>query len=113
MPRIISYSVYILSNQHHTVFYVGVTSDLEGRVFQHKQGEGGVFTSKYNCHCLMYYEDYADVRNAIAREKQLKRWLRVWKIELIKKDNPEMKDLAADWYPKVPKGLGVPGSSPG
>ncbi len=68
MPRIISYSVYILSNQHHTVFYVGVTSDLEGRVFQHKQGEGGGFTSKYNCHCLMYYEDYADVRNAIARE---------------------------------------------
>jgi putative endonuclease len=51
----------------------------------------------------MYYEDYADVRNAIAREKQLKRWLRVWKMELIKKDNPEMKDLAADWYPKVPK----------
>jgi len=101
MPRIISYSVYILSNQHHTVFYTGVTSDLEGRVFQRKQGEGGAFTFKYNCHCLLYYEDYADIRDAIAREKQLKKWRREWKLALIQKDNPEMKDLAADWYPKV------------
>ncbi len=56
------------------MFYTGVTSDLEGRVFQHKQGEGSVFTSKYNCHCLVYHEDYVDIRNAIAREKQLKKW---------------------------------------
>lgn len=76
------------------MFYTGVTLDLEGRVFQHKQGDGGVFTSKYNCHCLMYYEDYVDIRNAIAREKQLKKWRRDWKLDLIKKDNPEMKDLA-------------------
>ena len=98
MVRLISYSVYILANQHHTVFYTGVTSDLERRVFEHKQGEGGVFTSKYNCHWLMYYEDYADVFNAIAREKQLKKWMRQWKIDLIKKENSEMKDIAADWY---------------
>jgi putative endonuclease len=98
MVRLISYSVYLLSNQHKTVFYTGVTSDLERRVFEHKQGEGGAFTAKYNCHWLMYYEDYADIRHAIAREKQLKKWLRQWKVELIKKENPEMKDLAARWY---------------
>ncbi len=102
MHRIVSYSVYILSNRHHTVFYVGVTSDLKGRVFQHKQ-EGGAFTLKYNCNCLMYFEDFADVRNAIAREKQLKKWRKDWKFDLIKKDNPKMRDLAADWYPTIPK----------
>jgi len=98
MARIISYSVYILSNKHHTVFYTGVTSNLESRVFQHKTAEGGAFTSTYNCHCLLYYEDYNDIRNAIAREKQLKKWRRDWKLELIKKQNPQLDDLAANWY---------------
>ena len=97
MARLIAYSVYIMSNQNRTVFYVGVTSNLESRVLAHKTGESS-FTSKYNCHHLLYFEDFADISNAIAREKQLKKWRREWKEELVKKENPEMKDLAADWY---------------
>ena len=97
MPRIVSYSVYILSNFARTVFYIGVTNDLYTRIRQHRNNEGSAFTSKYKCHYLMYYEDYSDVRNAIAREKQLKNWLRKWKIELIRKENPDLIDLAKDW----------------
>lgn len=97
MTRLLSYSVYIMSNQNRTVFYVGVTSNLESRVLAHKNGESS-FTAKYNCGHLLYFEDYTDIGNAIAREKQLKKWKRVWKEDLIGKENPEMKDLAADWY---------------
>ena len=57
-----------------------------------------MFTSKYNCHDLVYYEEYNDIRNAIAREKQLKNWKRIWKEDLIKKMNPEMRDISEDWY---------------
>jgi putative endonuclease len=98
MPRLTSYSVYILSNVHRTVFYIGVTSDLMGRVWQHKNDEGGQFTSCYQCHYLLYYEEYVHINRAIEREKNLKNWRREWKINLIKQENPEMKDLAADWY---------------
>ncbi|HUR66617.1 MAG TPA: GIY-YIG nuclease family protein [Chitinophagaceae bacterium] len=97
MSRIGSYSVYILSNYARTVYYTGVTNNLEKRIRQHRNNES-VFTTKYRCHFLMFYEDYNDIRNAIAREKQLKNWLRQWKIELIKKQNPGMIDLAKDWY---------------
>jgi putative endonuclease len=92
-----SYSVYILSNYARTVFYIGVTNNLQTRIREHRNNEGGEFTSKYKCHYLMYYEDYADIRNAIPREKQLKNWLRGWKITLIRKDNPDLIDLAKDW----------------
>ncbi len=87
-----------MSNTHHTVFYIGVTSDLIGRTWQHKNGEGGVFTSKYNCNKLLYYEDYSHIKTAIEREKQLKRWKRTWKMELIQKENGELNDLAENWY---------------
>jgi len=97
MVRIISYSVYIVSNFTRSVFYTGVTNNLERRISEHKNNEGGVFTSKYKCHYLLYYEDYSDIRNAIAREKQLKKWHRAWKMELIQKDNPDLLDLAKDW----------------
>jgi len=94
------YYVYILSNKYNTVFYVGVTNNLEIRVLQHKQGqgEGSVFTSKYLCNMLLYYEEFPDIRFAIDREKQLKRWKREWKLDLIRKENPELEDLAANWY---------------
>lgn len=82
-----------MSNKYRTVFYIGVTADLQERVQQHQSGEGSTFTKNYNCHYLIYYEEYNDIRNAIAREKQLKGWKRLWKIELIKKLNLEMKDL--------------------
>ncbi len=74
-----------------------MTSDLERRVCEHKQGNGSVFTSKYKCFYLLYYEDYHNVHNAITREKQLKKWHHQWKVELIRKVNPDMNDLSKDW----------------
>ncbi|MBK7678350.1 MAG: GIY-YIG nuclease family protein [Chitinophagaceae bacterium] len=91
------YSVYIVSNLARTVFYIGMTNNLERRIIEHRNNEGSAFTSKYKCHYLVYYEDYTDVNNAISREKQLKNWERKWKIELIRKENPELIDLAKDW----------------
>lgn len=89
--------VYIMSNQSDTVVYIGVTADLERRVYEHKNGMGSVFTSKYHCVKLVYYEEFNDIRYAISREKQLKNWKREWKNELIKSVNPTLKDIAADW----------------
>jgi putative endonuclease len=86
-----------MTNKIRSVFYIGVTNNLETRVWAHKSNKGSTFTAKYNCHYLVYYEDYADIRNAIAREKQLKNWKRDWKIELIKKENPDLIDIAAYW----------------
>ncbi len=86
-----------MSNQSDTVVYIGVTADLERRVFEHKNGTGCVFTSKYHCVKLVYYEEFNDIRYAISREKQLKNWMREWKNELIKSLNPTLKDIAADW----------------
>ena len=94
-----TYSVYILSNFARIVFYIGVTNDLVRRILQHRNGES-IFSDKYNCHYLMYFEDYSDVRNAIAREKQLKNWKRAWKIQLIRKDNPDLIDLSEGWFGK-------------
>jgi putative endonuclease len=85
--------VYILSNFARTVLYVGVTNSLRMRLHQHKKNECK-FTSKYKCHFLMYYEEYSDINTAIKREKQLKNWKREWKIELIKKINPDLNDLS-------------------
>jgi putative endonuclease len=88
--------VYIMSNKHATTYYVGVTNNIERRVKEHKNSESN-FTSRYNLHCLMYYETISDIKTAIKREKQLKNWHREWKIKLIQTINPEFKDLAADW----------------
>ena len=74
MARIGSYSVYFMSNFARTVFYIGVTNNLERRVREHRYEDGSVFTSKYKCHFLVYYEDYSNIENAITREKQLKNW---------------------------------------
>jgi len=86
--------VYIMSNKHWDVFYTGVTNDIKARTAEHKQGRGGYFTSKYNCHCLVYYEQHEYIVDAIEREKKLKRWKRKWKLELIRKQNPGMRDLS-------------------
>jgi putative endonuclease len=88
--------VYIMMNKNRTVLYIGVTSDLKQRVHQHKEGKGSVFTSKYNCHDLVYYETALDMIQAIEREKKLKRWHREWKLNLIKILNPDLKDLSED-----------------
>ena len=95
--QMMTFYTYIMSNFARTVFYVGVTSNIEQRVWQHKSGEGGAFTSAYKCHYLMHYEDYSDIRMAIEREKNLKNWKREWKVNLIRQNNPELLDLAAEW----------------
>ena len=89
--------IYIMSNKNITTFYIGVTNDLERRVKEHKNGNGSEFTSKYKLTHLVYYEMISDINKAIQREKQLKNWHRKWKIDLIKKLNSEMLDLAKDW----------------
>ena len=87
-------TVYILTNTHNTVLYIGVTSDLFKRIPEHRDKVyPASFTSKYNCTKLVYYETFGRIEEAIAREKQLKKWNRAWKEELILKMNPEWKDL--------------------
>lgn len=91
---------YIMSNINHTVLYVGVTNDIERRVFEHKTGMGSGFTTKYNCTDLLYFEQYPLLTQAIEREKQLKAWKSAWKWALIKKENPALNDMAVDWFDK-------------
>jgi putative endonuclease len=96
-----SYFVYILTNKHHTVFYTGVTSDLEQRIFEHKtKFYPNSFTAKYNCEKLVYYEEYSDIDEAIKREKQLKKYKKSFKVNLITKINPDWKDLSEGWFEK-------------
>ncbi|WP_299626450.1 GIY-YIG nuclease family protein [uncultured Tenacibaculum sp.] len=85
--------VYILTNTYRTTFYIGVTSNLEKRILEHKQGVGSAFTKKYNLSDLIYFEKFSDIHQAISREKQLKNWHKEWKINLIKKVNPTLKTL--------------------
>ncbi len=90
--------VYIMTNKNRTTLYIGVTNSIETRVQQHKSGTGSVFTSKYKLTVLLYYERILGFKNAIAREKQLKRWHKEWKWNLVKEGNPQLEDLAAGWY---------------
>ena len=91
------YFVYILSNWDDSVLYIGVTSNLPRRLYQHRKGLADGFTRKYNVHKLVYYEYTNDVYSAISREKQLKKWCRSKKNELISRANPQWKDLADAW----------------
>jgi putative endonuclease len=88
--------IYIVTNKNRTVIYIGVTSDLSTRSDQYKKGLGSSFAKKYNCTDLVYYEFFERIEGAIEREKQLKNWKRVWKDELIKGFNPQLKDLYDD-----------------
>jgi len=85
--------VYILSNKKNTVLYVGVTSNIIKRVYDHKQKNVEGFTKKHNLDKLVYFETYNDIRDAIAREKKLKKWDLDSKIELVTKDNSTLKDI--------------------
>ena len=90
--------VYFMANTHNNVLYLGVTSDLERRVWEHKNHTyPDSFTSKYNCHKLVYYEHTNDIESAIAREKQLKNWKREWKNKLIESQNSAWEDLSLNW----------------
>ena len=90
------YFVYILTNWNNKVMYIGVTNDLHKRVYQHKNKLIDGFTKKYNVNKLVYYEATEDIRSAIAREKQLKGWIRKKKNNLVTAINPEWKDLGTD-----------------
>jgi putative endonuclease len=90
------YFVYILSNYTRSTFYIGVTNNLSERLSEHRLGRGTSFPPKYNLKYLIYWEEFSDASQAIAREKQLKGWHRGWKLALIKSLNPEMRDLSEE-----------------
>ena len=91
-----NYFVYIMSNSHNTVLYIGVTNDIERRVSEHKSGLIFGFTKRYNCNKLVYFETFNDINQAIDREKQLKGWKRDRKDALIDAVNKERRDLSGD-----------------
>jgi putative endonuclease len=86
-------AVYILASEYNGTLYIGITSNLIQRIWQHRSDLVDGFTKKYTVHFLVYYELHEDMPTAILREKQLKKWNRQWKINLIKKFNPAWKDL--------------------
>jgi putative endonuclease len=92
-----NYFTYIVASRSLTL-YIGITRDLEKRVFDHKRKLNGGFTATYNCTRLVWFEGFADPRSAIRREKQLKGWTRAKKIALITKMNPTRLDLSETWY---------------
>ncbi len=104
------YYVYILTNKKNTTLYVGVTNDLERRIFEHKNRVHNGFSSKYKLTKLVYFEETDDISAALHREKQLKKWRRIWKEDLIREMNPQWVDLSISWFPTE---NGDPGSSPG
>jgi len=86
-------AVYILANKRNGTLYVGVTSDLIKRIWQHKNNVVKGFTERYSIHQLVWYELHETMESAIRKEKMLKNWKRVWKLELIEKSNPNWQDL--------------------
>ncbi|MCK5014753.1 MAG: GIY-YIG nuclease family protein [Candidatus Omnitrophica bacterium] len=90
------YYIYILANKKDGTLYIGVTNNLIRRTGKHKQNLAGRFTKKRHVHKLVYFESTSDIREAIYREKCMKRWRRQWKVELIEKDNPCWEDLYYD-----------------
>ena len=85
--------VYIMASKRNGTLYTGVTTDLEGRAFQHREGLLPGFTQQYGCKILVWYEEHGDVRDAIQREKSIKRYRRQWKLNLIEEMNPDWNDL--------------------
>jgi putative endonuclease len=98
-PR--TYFTYIMASRSHTL-YIGMTSNLHHRVFQHKWHENEGFTARYNCDRLVWFQPFSEVSDAIQREKELKGWRREKKISLIEQTNPTWQDLNRDWYDYEP-----------
>ena len=93
-----NYYVYILTNKTNRVLYIGVTNNLERRLYEHRNELADSFTKRYHVHKLVYFETTTDIRTAIERENQLKGWLRVKKNALIETMNPKWEDLSTKWY---------------
>ena len=106
--------VYILAKGSHSTFYTGATSNLVQRIYQHRTGYFKGFTAKYDVKRLVWFEAHETMESAIHREKQIKRWKRPWKYDLINALNPTWRDLAEDLgFPPLPRRRADPGSSPG
>lgn len=91
-------ALYILASGRNGTLYTGVTSALVARVHQHNLGTFEGFSKTYGCKTLVWYETHAVMLDAIRREKQIERWRRVWKLELIETQNPDWRDLSDDWF---------------
>jgi putative endonuclease len=98
-----SYFVYMMASGIGGTLYIGVTSDLAGRAYTHREGLIEGFTRRYGVHRLVWFEWFDDVEAAIRREKQLKKWNRAWKIRLIEETNPQWADLYPSLFPRAPK----------
>jgi putative endonuclease len=98
MAREHHYYIYLLTNKSDKVMYIGVTNNLERRVYEHKMKMVPGFTGKYNVNKLVYFEETSDVRAAIAREKEIKKWRREKKNSLVVAVNPEWIDLSEGWF---------------
>ncbi|HXG80195.1 MAG TPA: GIY-YIG nuclease family protein [Sphingomicrobium sp.] len=106
--------VYLLASGFHGTLYTGVTSNLPGRTWQHREEVTGGFTKRYGVKRLVWFEVHETMDGAIRREKQIKRWHRQWKIELIEAENPTWRDLAEDFgFESLIRKKVDPGSSPG
>ena len=92
------YWVYIVGNKGATAVYIGVTNNLQRRIAEHKTGAISGYTQQYKCNRLLYFEEYQNIKHAIAREKELKGWKRERKESLIATQNPHRIDIASDWF---------------
>ncbi len=93
-----NYFIYIITNKNKTVLYLGVTNDLQRRIYEHEHGLITGFSKKYNCHFLVYYEHFQDINEAINREKEIKKWRREKKENLINRFNPDWRFLNNEIY---------------
>ena len=101
MKTVHQYYVYILASKIRGTLYIGMTNDLQRRVYEHKKGIKEGFTWKYGVGKLVYFEIFKEVNDAIDREKNMKKWKRDWKIRLIEEENKRWLDLASDWYDDI------------
>ena len=107
-------AVYIMASGFHGTIYTGVTSNLLQRIYQHRHGTFGGFTSRYACLRLVWFETGGSMEGAIGREKRIKNWARAWKVALIEAANPTWRDLAEDFgFEPLVRRKVDPGSSPG
>ncbi len=101
MKTIHQYYVYILASKIRGTLYIGITNDLQRRVYEHKIGIKKGFTQKYKVNELVYFETFQNIDEAIKREKNLKKWKRDWKIRLIEEENKKWIDLSQDWFDNI------------
>ena len=93
-----TYYIYILASKRNGTIYIGLTNNLEQRILEHKNKILKGFTAKYNVNLLVYFEEYEAYQEAYSRERQFKKWKRIWKLKRIEKGNPQWNDLSEEWF---------------